>query len=170
MRLVLVESPFAAPDEAGLTRNARYLDACLRDCIERGEAPYASHAYLPRVLDDTIPEQRALGIAAGLAWGRHAAATALYVDLGVSRGMQHGITHARAHGRPIEVRRLSDAALDEALGVRAAMEARREHRCVYEQLVRERPRRPCGWCNGMRSEPRAGSTTPCSRCKGRGEL
>lgn len=172
MRLTIIESPFAAATAELLDRNARYLDACLRDSLNRHEAPYASHAYLPRVLDDTIPAERALGIAAGLEWGRCAALSAVYVDIGVSRGMLHGITSARAHGRPIEVRRLPDLALDEALGIREAQRARVEHRDAHDRLVAiMTTRRPsCPWCSGMRSEPRASTTTPCSRCGGRGEL
>lgn len=40
MRLVIIESPFAGD----VVRNLRYLRACMRDCLRRGEAPYASHA------------------------------------------------------------------------------------------------------------------------------
>ena len=64
MKLVVIESPYAGDVE----RNLRYLDACIRDCIGRGESPYASHKILTTALDDNDPEQRKLGIAAGLAW------------------------------------------------------------------------------------------------------
>lgn len=64
---VVVESPYAGDVE----RNLRYLRAALRDCLLRGEAPYASHAIYtqPGVLDDDIPSERTRGIHAGLAWG-----------------------------------------------------------------------------------------------------
>lgn len=64
--LVIVESPYAGDVDANVT----YARRALRDCLERGEAPIASHLLYtqPGVLDDTVPEQRALGIAAGLAW------------------------------------------------------------------------------------------------------
>ena len=45
----------------------------IRDCIARGESPYASHQMLTEALDDTNPIERNAGIQAGLAW-RHAAA------------------------------------------------------------------------------------------------
>ena len=104
MRLVILESPLAGNVE----RNLRYARACMRDCLMRGEAPFASHALYAQegVLDDTIPAERALGIDAGLLWGMHADATVVYVDLGISPGMELGIERARQQGRPVEERRL----------------------------------------------------------------
>ena len=40
----------------------------MRDCLERGEVPIASHLLYPQVLDDAEPGQRQLGIDAGLGW------------------------------------------------------------------------------------------------------
>lgn len=75
-----------------LARNARYLAAALRDCVLRGESPYASHGLLtlPGVLRDDVPEERARGIAAGFAWREAAHASVFYVDLGWSSGMRAG--------------------------------------------------------------------------------
>lgn len=58
------------------------------------------------VLDDDRPEERAIGIEAGLNWGEVADATVVYADLGVSKGMEHGIERAASVGRPVEFRRL----------------------------------------------------------------
>lgn len=74
-------------------RNARYLDACLRDCLRRGEAPFASHRMYTSALDDLKPEERALGIAAGFAWRKAAESTVIYTDLGWSSGMRAGLEH-----------------------------------------------------------------------------
>ncbi len=43
MRRVVIESPYAGDVE----RNLRYLRLAMADCLERGEAPYASHALYP---------------------------------------------------------------------------------------------------------------------------
>jgi hypothetical protein len=104
MRLVVVESPYAGD----VVRNTRYLRACLRDCLDRGEAPFASHAIytLPGVLDDLIPEQRERGIAAGFAWRAHAAVVCFYTDLGWSPGMVAAQLTAQRDGLTCEVRRL----------------------------------------------------------------
>jgi hypothetical protein len=80
------------------TLHARYLAACMSDCLHRDEAPFASHGLytMPGVLDDTKPEERARGIAAGFAWRRVATATVIYLDLGWSDGMRAGERDALA--------------------------------------------------------------------------
>ncbi len=104
MKRVIVESPYAGDVELNVT----YARACLHDCLLRGEAPIASHLLYtqPGVLDDTIPEERKLGIEAGLVWGILAEMSAVYTDLGFSNGMRFGIGRAETEGRPIEYRRL----------------------------------------------------------------
>jgi hypothetical protein len=83
MKRVIIESPFAGQVE----RNLAYVRACMRDCLLRGEAPFASHALYtqPGVLNDDVPEDRNLGIDAVFAWREHADLTVFYVDLGWSR-------------------------------------------------------------------------------------
>ncbi|MBK3780445.1 hypothetical protein G3A43_09420 [Paraburkholderia aspalathi] len=108
MKLVLIESPFAGDEAANLT----YLRAAMRDCLLRGEAPFASHALYTQagVLDDKVPEERKLGIEAGLLWGACAEKTVVYQDLGISSGMKYGIERARKDGREVEFRSiLADA-------------------------------------------------------------
>ncbi len=102
MRLVIIESPYAGDVEA----NKAYARACMRDCLLRGEAPFASHLLYTQtgVLNDLIPAERTLGIAAGLEWGERAEATVVYVDRGISDGMLQGIERANRVGRPIEER------------------------------------------------------------------
>lgn len=104
MKRVILESPFAEEIE----RNIRYARLCLRDCLKRGEAPIASHLLYtqPEVLNDALPEERQLGIEAGLAWGSLAEATVVYTDFGLSRGMLYGIERAQKEGRPVEYRYL----------------------------------------------------------------
>ena len=104
MRRVIIESPFAGDVE----RNLRYLRACVRDCLSRGEAPFASHGFFPLEaggpLDDADERDREWGIQAGFAWREAAEATVVYTDLGMSRGMEYGISHANEHGRVVEYR------------------------------------------------------------------
>lgn len=87
MRRVIIESPYAGHIE----RNAAYARACMLDCLERGEAPFASHLLYTQVLRDEEPEERAQGIEAGLAWHVCADRVAVYEDLGISGGMQIAI-------------------------------------------------------------------------------
>lgn len=89
MTPVIIESPFrgeSGSDEE-YARNRRYLQRCIRDCLSRGESPYASHQMLTDALDDREPEERSLGIAAGVIWRRLAAKRVFYIDYGWSTGM-----------------------------------------------------------------------------------
>ena len=101
---VIVESPYAGD----VARNLRYLRACMRDCLLRGEAPFASHALYtqPGVLDDEIPEERQLGIESGFAWRALASKTVVYADLGTSKGMLYGIADSKKRGIEVEYRTL----------------------------------------------------------------
>jgi hypothetical protein len=106
MRRVIIESPYAGATEAEIATNKTYALECLRDCLRRGEAPFASHVIYTLVLHDYFPADRQLGIDAGLAWGEVADATVVYIDRGISLGMKLGIAHAERRGRPVEQRRL----------------------------------------------------------------
>lgn len=101
-KLTIIESPYAGDVE----RNVVYARAAMRDSLERGEVPFASHLLYtqPGVLNDLVPAERTLGIEAGFEVARRADLTAVYMDLGISRGMQMGIDQAATAGRRIEYR------------------------------------------------------------------
>ena len=88
--------------------NQRYARACLRDCLLRGEAPYASHLLYdqPGVLDDAVAAHRELGMHAGFAWGLVGAKRVFYVDRGMSGGMVLGLSQARELRQRVEFRSL----------------------------------------------------------------
>lgn len=98
MTAVILESPFAGKPQL----HVRYARAAMRDSLLRGEAPMVSHLLYTQVLDDEDPTDRAMGIAAGLAW--KADKTVVYTDCGISRGMEQGIRAAQVAGRPVEYR------------------------------------------------------------------
>ena len=100
--LVNIESPFAGDVDA----NIKYARACMRDSLLRGEFPFAMHLLYTQegILNDDLPEERKRGIAAGLAWGRHARKTVVYTNLGITPGMEIGIQRAKDEGREIEYR------------------------------------------------------------------
>ena len=102
MKLVVIESPY----KGDVARNTLYLRHCIRDCINREESPYASHRMLTDALNDNDPVERAVGIAAGLAWRKAVQAVfrqtetgvvasfdpvlpVFYLDLGWSDGMTY---------------------------------------------------------------------------------
>jgi len=104
MRRVQLESPYAGNVEFHI----EYARQCMRDCLKRGEAPFASHLLYtqPGILQDEILQERELGISAGLAWGSVAEATVVYQDFGISAGMKKGIERAKKEGRPVEYRNI----------------------------------------------------------------
>lgn len=111
---MILESPYrpegatAEDRRVSLSRNLIYARACVRDCLELGEAPFASHLLYaqPGVLEDEIPRERAMGLSAGLAWAQAAELTVVYRDLGISPGMAEGIRRANEAGRRVVFRTL----------------------------------------------------------------
>jgi len=84
MKRVIIESPYAGQIE----RNTEYARRCLKDSLDRGEAPLASHLLYPQVLDENIGAERDQGIDAGFEWMAQADLVAFYVDYGFSSGMK----------------------------------------------------------------------------------
>ena len=104
-RIVIVETPYAG----NVDRNVVYAKAAMLDCLERNEWPFASHLLYPQVLDDTNPDERAMGIQAGFGIAAalgYQAKRVVYYDLGVSAGMRSGIEHAALNHQEIEFRSL----------------------------------------------------------------
>lgn len=101
---VLIESPYAGDIE----KNIKYARACMRDSFSRGELPWCSHLIYTQngILDDSIPEERQMGIDAGLNWGEAAEKTVVYTDYGISNGMLYGIRAAEKAGRVVDYRQI----------------------------------------------------------------
>jgi hypothetical protein len=98
---VIVESPYA-----GGFQNVKYARECLRDCLDRGESPFASHLLYTQkgVLDDSIPSERRKGIDAAIGWLEVADYCAVYMDLGVTEGMMLGVIRAAKAGKEVRLR------------------------------------------------------------------
>ena len=105
MKLVIIESRYAGDVE----RNVAYARAAVLDSIRRGESPVAFHLLhtQPGILQDSLREERTLGISAGLEWYRATELCAVYEDLGISTGMKLGIERAASLGIPIEYRKIN---------------------------------------------------------------
>lgn len=127
MKLVVVESPLAAPTPEGIAENRAYACRCMRDCLDRVESGYASHLLFdqPGILDDLVPEERDRGIEAGFAWGAKADVVAVYIDRGVSGGMRMGIRKAVERDQCIEVRSITRSVSREE-GLRVVQDALEE--------------------------------------------
>jgi len=106
MTRVILESPYRGGDSEKITENKVYACLCLSDSLDRGESPMSSHLLYTQVLDDTDPEQRAIGIEAGQAWYEVAEYCVVYTDLEISDGMKEGIKFAESKGLTIRYRKL----------------------------------------------------------------
>jgi len=104
MTRVLIESPYAGDIES----NVRYARQCVLDSLKNhGEYPLASHIFYTQVLDDSIPEERELGISAGLAWRVGIAYAVFYVDRGWSSGMLRAKELYESEGIPYQIRTIA---------------------------------------------------------------
>lgn len=101
---VIIESPYAGDIEL----NVKYARECLRDSLNRGEAPIASHLLYTQegVLDDNDPKERQKGIEAGLALRSVAEKHIFYIDRGMSKGMDYALKWATDRGFKVEFRNL----------------------------------------------------------------
>ena len=110
MTCVILESPYKAKTHKRLEYNLLYARCAMRDCLMRGEAPFASHLLYtqPSVLDDDLTEERAIGMAAGYAWAKYADYIVVYRDLGISTGMRKAIRFYKEMLIPIRERKLDN--------------------------------------------------------------
>lgn len=97
---VVLETPYAGDVEG----NISFARACLKDCLDRGESPLASHLLYTQVLDDQVPQEREKGIRAGLEWAQRADRAVFYVDRGWSPGMIAALNFYLEHHVPVTLR------------------------------------------------------------------
>jgi hypothetical protein len=104
MKKVIIESPYAG----NIEQNIKYARACLKDSLNRNEAPLASHLLYTQdgVLDDSIESERMNGINAGLAWIEFADLHVFYIDYGMSKGMEYARGFSVGSGVQLEFRKI----------------------------------------------------------------
>ena len=98
MRKVYICSPYRAKDGAQLDRNIDYAQALTKQAIEAGLAPITPHLYMTQCLNEDKPEERAAGMAAGLALLKSCDFVIAGVKYGISEGMSAEIAEADAAG------------------------------------------------------------------------
>lgn len=106
-KLVIVESPYAGD----IKNNIMYARKCLRHSLGLGEAPVASHLLYTQagILKDEVPEEREMGIMAGLQWKEiPESLTVFYIDRGVSEGMKIALKDCIDKGYKYEMRSIED--------------------------------------------------------------
>lgn len=131
---VQIESPYAGSTDLRIRFHILYARLCMKDALERGETPVASHLLYtqPNILNDEKLDDRVRGIKAGFDVADALNATVVvYQDLGISPGMARSIDHAKEAGRPVEYRNLAfggylEYALEQILHALAVLEIQME--------------------------------------------
>lgn len=102
---VIIESPYGNSEENEILKNINYARTAVVSCLNKGEIPFASHILYTQkgVLEDSKPEQRRLGVEAGLCFGNLCEKTILFPDLGMTSGMIEGVEKAKKSGRQVEI-------------------------------------------------------------------
>lgn len=95
-KIVYIASPYAGDIE----NNIRFAKAACRLAMEEGSTPVAAHLLYPQMLDDSIPEQRDLGIRMGLKL-LEACSELWLCGSRISEGMQEELKAAWRHGVPV---------------------------------------------------------------------
>ena len=112
MRKVYICSPYRAKDGAELDRNIDYAQQLTRQALEAGLAPITPHLYMTQCMDDKKPEERARGMAAGLALLKGCDFVIVGVKYGITEGMDREIHTAYPQG---EERKRINKAFDELI-------------------------------------------------------
>lgn len=111
MKKVIIESPYKGSFKE-IERNENYARQCLKDSLNRGEAPFASHLLYTQVLSDHDLKQRNQGINAGYHWGSKADFVAVYIDYGISAGMADAIEYYDKKGMEIVYRNIGKTEIE----------------------------------------------------------
>lgn len=128
MMKVYICSPYRAKDGAELDRNIEYAQALTRQAIKAGLAPITPHLYMTQCLDERKPQERAQGLAAGLALLKSCDFVIVGGKYGISEGMRREIETADKLGIPVvnaerleEVRKQIDKLREQAANDYAKM-------------------------------------------------
>lgn len=98
MKKVYICSPYRAKDGAELDRHIDYAQELTKQAIDEGLAPITPHLYMTQCLDEEKPQERAAGMAAGLALLKSCDYVIAGVRYGISEGMSREIQTAERLG------------------------------------------------------------------------
>ena len=104
MKLLYICSPYRATDAETLQRNVEYAKALTRTIFLRGDCPVTPHLYMTQCLDESIEEEREIGLGAGMNILRRCDGIVVGMKYGISEGMAAEIQCAKDGGMMIEYR------------------------------------------------------------------
>ena len=88
MKLIYICSPYRAENETILQRNIDYARELTRNALLQGGVPVATHLYMTQCLEESIEEERNIGLAAGREILRRCDAVFVGAKYGISSGMK----------------------------------------------------------------------------------
>lgn len=100
MQVAYICSPYRAEDKKTLRRNKFYARTLTRMAIDCGLAPITPHLYITKVVDDNNPDDRYVGLRAGLELLAKCDMVLYGSKYGISEGMAGELQEARARGIP----------------------------------------------------------------------
>ena len=109
--VIIIESPYAGD----IKRNKIYARRCMKDSLNRGEAPFVSHLLYTQVLNDKIPKDRKLGMEVGFVFIKKSDYSVVYLDYGISNGMKEGIKEAIDIGHVVKFRKIGKNSEDSSI-------------------------------------------------------
>lgn len=95
-KIVYIASPYAGDVEG----NVEFAKAACRLAMAQGSTPVAAHLLYPQMLDDTVPEQRELGVRLGLKL-LEVCSELWLCGSRISSGMQEELKAAWKYGIPV---------------------------------------------------------------------
>lgn len=101
MRTVYICSPYRAKDSAELDRHIDYAQQLTRQALEAGLAPITPHLYMTQCLNEDKPQERAIGMTAGLELMKSCAFVIAGVKYGISEDMKREMETAAALHIPV---------------------------------------------------------------------
>lgn len=133
MRMVYICSPYRAKDSAQLDRNIEYAQQITRQAIAAGLAPITPHLYMTQCLNEDKPDERELGITAGLELLKNCDLVIVGTKYGISEGMVREITAAATPNiQIVDATELMDKLKDMQTKIdRAAKEYARYNACSF---------------------------------------
>lgn len=101
-KLIYICSPYRATNAGELERNVAYAKGLTRVALLRGDCPITPHLYMTQCLNESIEDERNIGLAAGTEILRRCDMVMVGMKYGISEGMAAEIQFAKDKGILIE--------------------------------------------------------------------
>lgn len=106
---VVLIGAYIAEDPAMITKYERYLKKCMRNSVDRGEAPYCGSLINYKILNYKNPIERDMGIMMDVSFLEKIKIMRVYIDMGITPAMVAMVNLAKKRSYQIEFRKIGDA-------------------------------------------------------------